>query len=106
MERTLYDLPDPLWRILERHRKEEGRVSPVNYTNWKKYVIDPVKVALGLAILPNDIFRHTALSFQYALIGQAGTMNNAGHTNPRTFQQHYNNAVGKKEAEAFQALEL
>ncbi len=106
MERTLHDLPDPLWRILERHKKTEGRISPVNYRNWRLCVIEPIKKALSMEVLPNDIFRHTALSFQYTLIGQAGTMNNAGHTNPRTFQQHYNNAVGRKEAEEFQGLEL
>lgn len=106
MERTLHDLPAPLWNILERHRKEEGPILGCNYRNYRNNIIDPIKKALGYAELPNDIFRHTALSFQYALIGAAGTQNNAGHTDMKTFQAHYNNAVGKAEAELFQTLEI
>jgi integrase len=106
MERTLHDLPEPLWTILAQHRQKSGRISPLNYRNWRKLVIKPIKAALDMATLPTDVLRHTALSFQNVLAGQSVTMNNAGHTNPKTFYQRYNNAVGKKEAEEFSSLEI
>jgi hypothetical protein len=106
MERTLHDLPEPLWKILAAAEKKTGRVAETNYTNWRKSVITPIKAALGMDTWPHDVLRHTALSFQNVLAGQAITMNNAGHTNPKTFYQRYNNAVGKKEAEDFQSLEI
>jgi integrase len=108
-ERTLHDLPAPLWKILERDKPDEPtgrRVSQVNYTNWRKFVIQPIKEVLGMDELPKDIFRHTALSFQNVLAGQAVTMNNAGHSQPKVFFEHYNNAVGKTEAEEFNNLEV
>jgi hypothetical protein len=106
MERNLHDLPDPLWKILELHRKESGKISVCNYANWRKSVLKPIKDALGMDILPNDIFRHTALSFQYTLIGKEVAMNNAGHLNSRTFDTHYLNSVGLAEAKAFRELDL
>lgn len=108
MERTLHDLPEALWQILEAHKPDGAldgvRVSGCNYTNWRKFVVDPAKKALHLTRWPTDYLRHTALSFMYATVGQEATVNNAGHTTTRTLFAHYNNAVGKAEADRFAAL--
>jgi len=104
--RNITDLPEVFWRIMERAEDRTGRVSPVNYTNMRRSVFDPIKTALGWDRWPTDVMRHTALSFQNVLLGQAITMNNAGHSKPDVFYRHYNNAVSGAEAAAFQALEL
>jgi integrase len=106
MERTLHDLPAPLWKILEKHSAETGPISSCNYRNWRTMVVTPIKEALKMDELPHDIFRHTALSFMNTLSGQAVTMNNAGHTSPKVFYQRYNNAVGKAEADLFNAFRI
>jgi len=104
MARQLTDLPEPLWRILEYHRKEEGKVSPLNYTNFRKFVLNSARDALGLDRWHTDLARHTALSFIATLRGREIAMNAAGHLNSRTFTRHYLNSVGSAEADQFNNL--
>jgi hypothetical protein len=105
MERTLTDLPAPLWTILERHRGS-GRISPMNYRNWRNDGLTQAKMALGFDRWPADIMRHTAASFQYILIGKSLAMKNLGHKNASTFDTHYLNAVSGSEARALESLQL
>jgi len=101
--RCITSLPPPFWRIMEVHRQEEGKISP-SYTVWRKNCIQPMKEALGIDRWPTDFLRHSALSFMFVNAGQSVTQNNAGHSNPKMFFAHYNNAVGAIENEKFNNL--
>lgn len=105
LERTITDLPDVFWQIMQRHRGT-GRITPVTYSHFRRLAMAPAKKALGWDDWSKDITRHTAASFQYVLIGKELAMKNMGHKQAATFDRHYLNSVSRSEADALTELKL
>jgi len=94
------DMPDNLIVWLLPYRKASGPICPTGdayYTRLQK-----AKEAAGINRPAYDVLRHSFCSYHYELHNDLGlTMKQAGHTNAKTFFDHYRSRVHHEDAEQF-----
>jgi integrase len=102
VHRVLEGLPETLWRWLEAEKVREGPVCPARFLQACRRG----KEALGWALWPQDIARHTFASYATAFLGDAGQVALwLGHEgDQRLLHRHYRGLVTQAAAKAFFAL--
>ena len=99
-QKRFVKISDNLLAWLLPHQRESGPVSPTGDAYFTR--LQKARGAAGIKEWPSDCLRHTFGSMHYAQFKNIGeTMHEMGHTNSRTFLNHYRERVKPDEAAAF-----
>jgi integrase len=81
----------------------KGKTGPVSPTGDKYYsLLEKAKKAAKITVWPADVLRHSYGSYHYAKFQDMGkAMAEMGHSNSRTFLQHYRERVDPDDAEVY-----
>lgn len=95
------EMSDNLIEWLLPHRKAKGPVCPLKADAYYRRLEKACQLAKILT-WPHDALRHSFCSYHYAKHHDAAkTMEQAGHTNPRTFFRHYRARIQSSEADRY-----